>query len=175
MRLWCFQGLWWRMEDREVCSLVKSHENERFLCQELDKITFYRLPCLQNMIFISEGSWNMQMVELNKYEMKYVPLSLSTFNLNICLVHLSLLCFLRTSTLISSQTRARPERLWMDNRTVPYFFQRITDLLDGVLVWRGQSIIFSVPADRRSAGYVSSMFEKNVEKVFLNEFPSPAS
>lgn len=164
MRLWCFQGLWWSMEDREECSLVKSHENERFLCQELDKITFYRLPCLQNMIFISEGSWNMQMVELNKYEMKYVPyVSLSTFNLNICLVHLFLLWQFPenfNTDLLSDLCQA---------------WKALNGQQIQVLVWRGQSIIFSVPADWRSAGHVSSMFEKNVEKVFLNEFPSPAS
>lgn len=77
--------------------------------------------------------------EFNRYEIKYVPLSLSAFNLDICLVHISL--WRRFCWELQHWSSSRPERLWMDNRSdliFFFYFQRVTDSLDGVLVWRGQ-------------------------------------
>lgn len=62
-------------------------------------------------------------------------------------------------------------RPMLDIRRDRFIFLHVTDLLDGVLACRDQSIIFSFPADSDSRRLRQLSVCKN--KVFLNEFPSP--
>ncbi len=106
--------------------------------------------------FISQCSWNMQMVALSTTNIRwnesycFYPLltlifGMSTFSA-ITAAHLSgivSIYFLRTSTLMLKQLKPKAF-LWMYYRSVQFIFQLAPNLLDGVEVrlWEGQSIIF---------------------------------
>lgn len=116
--------------------------------------------------------------EFNNYELKYVPLSLSTFNLNICLVHISLLWQFAenfNTNLLSDLCQA-----WkaLNGQIRPCFFLFFFSNASQICwmgFWSGGASPSSSVFQQTGDLHATSALEKNEEKVFLNEFLSPAS